>query len=128
MKEGNDTVVYETKSKANIIFWAFFGIIAFITIYFPLYGGSLRFETGSLISQVLDVFGQGCRVIGFLFMIWGLFGLLCGSKSRAVSLMIMGFMLFMISSYIINPGSVFYAINDKELPAGYHSLGFFFFK
>ena len=55
MAKNDDLIIIEKKKGTNFILWFFFGFIGFIVIYFPLFGGNLRYTTGSFFSTIFKI-------------------------------------------------------------------------
>ena len=114
----NDTyvVIKDKKKSNNLALFILFGIIAFIAIYFPLFGGNLRFATGNAISFVFNEIGTICLTFGTLMMVWG-FCLVVSTKStRYVGMMVVGFILVYLGGFLIAPGT----FGSPDVPQGYH--------
>ncbi|MHA1294546.1 MAG: hypothetical protein ACTSQJ_18045 [Promethearchaeota archaeon] len=114
-------IIGKRKNSRRFIFWFFFGIITFIAIYFPFFGGNLRFSVGSSLSAVFHILGKISFSIGSLMMIWGLFTLLCTRSIKSgIPLMVIGFLLCLFGSYLLDPSIIGFSTFGKEVPQGYH--------
>jgi len=122
MASKNDYIIVQEKKDKGTkkIFLLFFGILAFIAIYFPLFGANMRYQTGSLLSQTFDIIGKLCIAIGGIMVVWGLLNLLCRRSMGGAALMIMGAILLFIGGWFAAPGTIGMMTTGKEVPKGYH--------
>ena len=120
MAKNDDLIIIEKKKGTNFILWFFFGFIGFIVIYFPLFGGNLRYTTGSFFSTIFKTAGTVCCTLGILVLAWGFLTLICTRSFKAISIMLLGFFLLMLGNFFLEPG-MFGVISDgKAVPKGYH--------
>jgi len=104
----------------NLIFWVFFGILAFIAVYVPFFGPNLRYQTGTMLAKIFTTAGTILVSLGVLMFVWGLFTLFCGSRTGGVKIMILGFLLAFIGGYLLNPALIGASGTGKDIPRGYH--------
>lgn len=113
-------VVEEPRAtKVKTLFWLFFGLLAFVLVFMPMFGKDWRFRLSPLFSQIFEFIGNLSLFIGALIAIWGLFSLLCGSKGGGIKLMILGIMLILFAGYMLNPGALYFGGFGSEIPQGY---------
>jgi hypothetical protein len=114
-KIDKDTYILEEKNKFNYILWFFFGIIAFITIYFPFFGSNLRYQTGATFSGIFNTLGEICNYMGTILCIWGLF-LFCRGRLGGLVVLLSGYLLLTFGGWLIDPRSIF----GISTAPGYH--------
>jgi len=116
----NDTyvVIKDKKKNNNLALLVLFGILFFIVIYFPLFGSTLRFSTGNILSSVFNGIGTICVTFGGLLMAWGFCLVVSCKSTRYVGMMVIGFILMYVGGFLVAPGT-FVGIGP-EIPQGYH--------
>jgi len=120
MTNHDDVIIIRNKKRGNSILLIFFGIIGFLLIYFPLFGGTLRFTIGSFFSGIFKIAGTICTTLGILLLAWGFLTLICTRSFKAISIMLFGFFLLMLGSFFLEPGTFGIISNGKAVPKGYH--------
>ncbi len=120
MSKPDDFGGFRNKKKGNSILWIFFGVIGFITIYFPLFGSNLRFTVGTFFSQAFTTLGTICLTLGLIIMVWGFLMLLCARSMKAISVMLVGFFLMLLGSFFLEPANLGVISNGESVPKGYH--------
>jgi len=113
-------MTYYKEKKNNSVLWVFAAIIGFIAIYYPLFGSNLRYTTGNLFSNIFHTIGTVCLTLGVLIFIWGFLFLICTRSMKAMSLMLFGFILILIASFWLEPGTMGIMTNGEPVPRGYH--------
>jgi len=113
-------MTYDEEKKSNSVLWVFFGIIGFIAIYYPLFGGNLRYTTGAFFSNIFHTIGIVCCTLGVLIIVWGFLILICTKSMKAISLMLFGFVLILIGSFWLEPGTMGTITHGEAVPRGYH--------
>jgi len=120
MTDKDNLIVINKEKKNNFILVFFFCIIGFILIYFPFFGSSLRFTTGSFFSRVFTIIGTACYTFGFILLIWGFLTLICFRSLSAIKIMLVGFFLILIGNFWLDPGTFAIITDGKTVPKGYH--------
>ena len=105
--------------KGKFVFMLFFGMLGFITIYFPLFGGTLRYQTGAAFSSVFSIIGGLCNWIGWMLMGWGLLLVFAG-RIGGVVIMISGAFLLIIAGWMLNPYSIGASATGRPATPGFH--------
>ena len=121
----NDETYILKKKKNTFVYWAFFGLIGFLVIYFPLYGTALRYQTGSLFNGTLDsIFGFIGPIIttfGGYMLIFGFFSLICGKRMGGVKVMLVGVIFLYIGGFCVGTNYMAYFTGGAtEVPQGYN--------
>ena len=120
MAKNDDFIIINKKKGGSSILWVFFGIIVFLAIYFPLFGGNLRYTTGSFFSGIFKTAGNVCCTLGILLLAWGFLTLICTRSFKAISIMLFGFFLLMLGNFLLEPGTFGVISDGKVVPKGYH--------
>lgn len=117
-----NTVIVLNKSdkKSKVVFWVFFGIIAFLAIWFPFFGPDLRFKTSATLSKAFTSVGTILVTFGVIMFMWGMLSLFCGRTSAGVKVMVLGAVLIFLGGYFITPSLVGAGSTGKRVPRGYH--------
>ena len=106
--------------KGSAAFWIFVAILAFPTLFYPFFGGTFRYQVGTVVDAILTKAGQILFVLGVLLLIWGIFSLLCHGGLKALRPMIIGFLLIVLAGYMINPGFFAFTSHGDTTPKGYY--------
>jgi len=64
---------YNGRRRGSKVFWIFLAIILFGAIYYPFYGKDLRFEIGTLVSEVFNTIGALLIIIGIILTLIAFF-------------------------------------------------------
>ena len=120
MTDRDDFIIISNKKRGSSILWIFFGIIGFIAIYFPLFGGNLRFTTGMYFSRIFTLAGTVCRTLGIIILAWGFLMLICTHSFKSLKIMLFGFFLLILGSFFLEPGTIGVITDGKAVPKGYH--------
>ena len=108
------------KSGLNWFFYAIFGVMVFLAIYFPFFAPNLRYSVGSLFSQIFSVVGTFCVFFGVLFMVFGILSIFLRRPYKGIQLLCLGFILIYLAGYFIIPGIMGSRTGGKGVPKGYH--------
>lgn len=100
-----DGYSYNRGKRGSNVFWIFVGILAFCAIYFPFFGGNLRYKVGNSVDNVLTEVGGYIILFGFILIIIGIVQLLGKSGLKSFRPMIIGIFLITLGTWFINPGS-----------------------
>ncbi len=124
MSEKN--VYIQDKRSSKFIFWIFFGILAFIAIYFPFFQPNLRYQTGAALGSVMDILGNIFFTLGTLCMIFGGLGLIISrGGGGSIKSLVLGFLMLNIGQWLLGPGTVPLSSNSENIPIGYHCIQLF---
>ncbi len=52
------------RKRSGTIIYVYFGILVFILLFFPFYGMNLRYQLGTVFSELIDKFGTVCLILG----------------------------------------------------------------
>ncbi|MFX0071301.1 MAG: hypothetical protein ACFFAO_09445 [Candidatus Hermodarchaeota archaeon] len=108
------------EKKTQWIYLFFFGIIIFITIFFPLFGGSLRSDFGLVLSKLYYVIGTILVFVGILLILGGILSLVCKRPLIGIFSMIMGAIVLAFAGYFLYPGTTGSGASGTDAPSGYH--------
>lgn len=61
----------QEEKSSNTIIIILFGLVVFIFLFFPFFGGELKYHLGSMFSKIIDIIGTLSFTIGGLFFIVG---------------------------------------------------------
>lgn len=70
---------YQEKKSTTTIIVILFGLVIFIFLFFPFFGGELKYHLGSMFSKIIDIIGTLSFTIGTLFFIIGVIGIFAQS-------------------------------------------------
>jgi predicted membrane channel-forming protein YqfA (hemolysin III family) len=119
MPDENDLIIIGTRKKTNPIFWIFFALIGFITIFYPFFGSNLRFTVGNFFSGIFRAVGIICYTLGGIIFVWSLFTMICTRSLKAIKPMIIGLILLMIANFFFFPGTFGVFTHGEEFSQGY---------
>ena len=94
---------YHRERRGSKVFWAFFGIVAFAAIYFPFFGGALRYQIGDFVSGIFTKIGSFLLFGGLILLGIGFIRMFTGSL-KGVKLALLGIILIWVSLNFFNPG------------------------
>ena len=120
MSNPNDSRGFRNKKGGSSILWVFFGIIGFLAIFFPFFGGNLRYTTGTHLSRIFTLAGTVCSTLGIIILAWGFLMLICTHSFKSLKIMFFGFFLLMLGSLFLEPGTFGVITDGKAVPKGYH--------
>jgi hypothetical protein len=107
--------------KGGTILWLFIGIILFITILYPIFGTNLRYQVGYTVDTTLIRIGRIMIFIGAIILILGVIMLfISGFGLRALKPMLLGFILIVLGTMLIDPMSSYSLTYGRQAPKGYH--------
>lgn len=96
---------YSQRRRGSKVFWIITAIIAFATIYYPFFGGSLRYEISSNVNSALTEFGSYILLAGLILFVLGVIIMFATqSLSRAIRFLALGYILMVFASYFVDPG------------------------
>ncbi|MFX1364522.1 MAG: hypothetical protein ACFFCE_19430 [Promethearchaeota archaeon] len=67
----------EKKTSTTIIL--IFGLVVFIFLFFPFFGGELKYHLGAMFTKIIDIIGTISLTIGSVFLIIGVIGIFAQS-------------------------------------------------
>lgn len=104
------------------IYLVFFGILAFILVFFPFYAVNMRYQVGYIFQQIVDGIGYFSLTVGTLLTTISIVSLFIGGRHMNTRWLIIGVVLLWIGCWVT--GSVFSLFNvtigNERPPAGYH--------
>jgi hypothetical protein len=108
--------------KSKTLYYVFLGIIVFIVIYFPFFAVNLRFQTGYMLSKILDYIGGICLTLGGLLTAFSVASLFLGSRSMRTKWFILGIVLLWAGCWCTGSVIEFFGISigDASGTPGYH--------
>ena len=116
-----DSFGYTQQKRGSKVFWIITGIIAFAAIYFPFFGGNLRYTIGSRVDYILIQVGKYLFIAGLLMFGLGLlYMIISGGGLRGLKPMIIGFLLMAFAGWLVNPGGLGQITHGVPVPKGYH--------
>jgi len=104
---------YNRGRQGSKVFWIFLGIVAFAAIYFPFFGGNLRYQIGTFVSQIFQTIGIYLFIGGVVLLFYGLVRLKLKS-------MLLGGILLWVAITFVEPGLWGILTNGVSVPKGYH--------
>jgi len=116
-------VIYAPKKRrSNKTFLAFFAILGFVALYVPIFGSTLRYQTGTAIKYVFNNFGYLCLVLGATGLLLN-FLRVFGRRISYKGILLSGLLLW-IGAFLTDAPFVFLGIafGGDHPVQGYHSL------
>lgn len=110
---------YQRGRRGSKVFWVFFGIVAFAAIYFPFFGGNLRYQIGNFVSDLFEKIGTFILYGGLMLLGFGFFRMFTGSL-KGVKVALLGVILIWVAINFFNPGLWGIITHGKEISQGYH--------
>ena len=119
MSRRRDSYGFNRGRRGSTVFWIFFGIIAFAAIYFPFFGGNLRYQIGSFTTGIFDKIGLIFLIGGMILVGIGLIRIFTG-KLKGIKIGLLGVILVWIALNFFDPGLWGILANGNAVPKGYH--------
>jgi len=119
---GEDIVFYDEPGRSKkYVKIVFIGILAFIAVYFPLFGNNLRYQIGGMLDTLFNFIGIICLALGGINITIGFLGLV--AKKFYVGNVVIGALLLWIGCWltgiVINIFGVIFGGSEVSNP-GYH--------
>lgn len=105
--------------RGSTVFWIFFGIVAFAAIYFPFFGGNLRYQIGSTVSSIFSKIGSFLLFGGLILLSIGLIRIFTGGF-KGIKTAVLGVMLIWVAITFFEPGIWGILTHGEAVPKGYH--------
>ena len=116
-----DNYGYARGRKGSTVLWLLLGIVAFATLYYPFFGGNLKFKIGSFVEPFLTFFGTLFVIVGLILVGVGFILLFTSSMRKGIKLALYGFLILILGFAFVEPGSFgFISHVGKPAPKGYH--------
>ncbi|MBA7643664.1 hypothetical protein ES703_51396 [subsurface metagenome] len=116
-----DNYGYARGRKGSTVLWLLLGIVAFATLYYPFFGGNLKFKVVSFVEPILTFFGTFFLIIGGILVVVGFILLFTQSIGKGIKLSLYGFLLIILGLAFVEPGSFgFISHVGRPAPKGYH--------
>lgn len=116
----DEYVVVNKRAKvAKVLFLVIFVILLYIFVWYPNYGGNLRFKIGSITNWLINFLGTFLMSLGGILMVYGILMIFLRKGSSGVKTAIIGAVMCYVGFTIL--GGVFMANNEYEgVTQGYH--------
>jgi len=116
----------ESKGKTYVK-WVFYGLIAFLAIFFPFFGKDLRYYLApifkGIFNTIFDVVGMFCVFGGIIYILLGIFGLF-GRRFSFGKIILGGILLWVgcwMTGFVIDFFGVTFGGEGSSLSSkGYH--------
>lgn len=121
--KGDGIVIYSQKRRrSNKTFLAFLAILGFTAFYVPVFGSTLRYQTGTAIKYIFNNFGYLCLVLGGTSLLLN-FLKVFGGRISYRGMLLSGLLLW-IGAFLTDAPFVFLGIafGGNHPTQGYHSL------
>jgi len=86
------------RKRSGTTKYVFFGIIVFVLFFFPFYGMNLRYQLGTIFSEIFDKIGMLCLMIGGIMLLFSFIGIFA-SRSVNTKYLIAGIILLWVGSW-----------------------------
>ena len=120
VKKNPDYYVIGHKKSSSYVYWFLFGLLVFITIYFPFFGNNLRYQTGAAFSTVFNIIGTICNTFGYLLLALGCLMTFVFRRLGGIIVMVSGLLLVMFGGWLIDPYSFGASVFGTSATPGYH--------
>lgn len=123
MNRKDRIIIYAPKKRrSNKTFLAFLAILAFAAFYVPVFGSTLRYQTGTAIKYIFNNFGYLCLVLGATSFVLNLLKVF-GGRISYKGLLLSGLLLW-IGAFLTDAPFVLLGIafGGNKPTQGYHSL------
>ena len=115
-----DNYGYARGRKRSTVLWLLLGIVAFATLYYPFFGGNLKFKVVSFVEPILTLFGTFFLIVGAILIGIG-FIMLFISGGKGIKIALYGFLFLILGLAFVEPGSFgFISHVGRPAPKGYH--------
>ena len=108
--------------KGNMIFWVFFGILAFACIYFPFFGQNLRYQVGNFVSDIFSQMGYYIFMGGSFCMAFAFLSALSKKFGKCAKFALIGGAMILLGLWFWNPGLLagLMSFGQKPFSRGYY--------
>ncbi len=114
-----DYYSFQRGRRGSKVFWIFFGIVAFAAIYFPFFGGNLKYQIGNAVSGIFDQIGRFLFFGGLILLGIGFLRMFTGSF-KGIKLALLGVILLWVAINFFDPGLWGILTHGKGVSQGYH--------
>jgi hypothetical protein len=99
----------------------FIAILAFIAIFVPIFGTTLRYQTSHLFQEIFNTIGSLAKLAGIILATFGFISIFI-SKRIKIGALIFGALLLWIGCFLTyTPFTLFgITIGGSQPPTGYH--------
>lgn len=108
---------FNKSRRGSTVFWIFFGIIVFAALYFPLFGGNLKYLIGSYVTGIFEKIGAILYVAGLFLMVIPVFFI---RSKKFWKLFFLGLAFYVLSIMFFNPRFWGVVTNLTPVSKGYH--------
>lgn len=110
---------YNRGRRGSVVFWIFFGIVSFAAIYFPFFGGNLRYLIGDFVSGIFAKIGSFLFFGGLILLGIGFIRMFTGGF-KGIKIALLGLILVWVSLNFFDPGLWGILTHSEAVPKGYH--------
>ncbi len=114
-----DNYGYSRGRRGSTVLWIFVGIVAFTTLFYPFFGGNLRYGIGNFISGIFFAIGRVLFIGGIFLLMIGFVAILF-SGLKGIKIALLGLFLMILGSLFMEPGNFGLVSQGKPAPKGYH--------
>jgi hypothetical protein len=121
--KGDRIIIYSQKRRrSNKTFLAFLAILGFVAFYVPVFGSTLRYQTGTAIKYIFNNFGYLCLVLGATSLLLN-FLKVFGGRISYKGMLLSGLLLW-IGAFLTDAPFIFLGIafGGDHPVQGYHFL------
>ena len=124
-KRNNSITIYLEKNgkrRNNNHFMAvFIAILAFIAIFMPFFGSTLRYQASYLFQEIFNTIGSLTKLVGMLLIAFGFLSIFTGKRIK-VGTFLFGVILLWIGCFLTyTPFTLFgFIFGGSQPPIGYH--------
>jgi len=120
--EKDFVIIKDKKKNSNWMFLVLFGIVLFLTVYFPFFGSNLRYKFSVYFTLIFITIGTLLVFLGLISILCGILSFMFRSPLKGFSYLILGTVLLAFSGYFFGFTSIGTGPwgTGKEVPEGYH--------
>jgi len=120
-KQDDFIIIINKKKKHNSITLIFFTIIAFIAIFIPLLGSTIRYQASFFFQNIFNIFGSICKLAGMVMIGFTFLAILANHKIYTKSLLFGAFLIWIGCFLTYTPFTLFgITLGGLQPPIGYH--------
>jgi hypothetical protein len=124
-KKDNSIIIYLDKNgkrrSKNHFILVFIAILAFIAIFMPMFGTTLRYQASYLFQEIFNTIGSLTKLAGMVLIAFGFLSIFIGKRIK-VGAFLFGLILLWIGCFLTYTPFTLFGFNfgGSQPPIGYH--------